>query len=179
MILRSLIVLLVFILANGQIKHRLLEDGITKVPADENYFTKNYREKFKVAKPDSVETGVLYVESYYIDTNNKWFRTGGTYSQPPSALLFYENGCVNDFSNGKNSKLNPEISGYRGMSFIKKGKKLIEIIAPANEVRSLGKITYEYSTAEDTLFLTRPATNSRYVYIKDKSGRGSTFNPNW
>lgn len=183
--IRYLTVLLLFFISSDKIEYKLLADGFTKVPADENYFTKNYRnnKKLQVGPPDGVAFNVLYVPLHVPKKNTIYV---GHIAQWPEfrthALMFYENGCVNTFVSEEgypDITLNPEHQGYRGISYKKKGKNYISTIGRADD--QSGNITeHKPDVIEirgDTLITRIPGHIS--YYIKDKSGIKTNYTANW
>jgi hypothetical protein len=103
-----------------------LNNGITKVPANKNYF-KN-KQYFNESLLKVIDTAAIYEEKYSYHSfekdftpinNNKWYSTNNLVS----IYRFYSNGCINLFflRNGyeiEKNDLNPEYNGYRGVYYI-------------------------------------------------------------
>ncbi|MHA3789519.1 hypothetical protein ACX0HA_15010 [Flavobacterium hauense] len=172
---KSFLVLVLAVCSIASIKYRLLSDGITKVPRDATFFDKQYRDKYNVSMPEGADTTALYVERYYVGFGGEVFEQGkDREGQLLSVIKFYPNGCVNEFFIGNNQleqlpELDPEVRGYRGVSFVKKNERVLDMAVPINELYHLGIKSNKIEIKGDTLVVLNSRSNSEYIYIKYKN----------
>lgn len=173
--IKSFLILMIAVCGMAAIKYRLLSDGITKVPKDAAFFDKEYRGKYKVSLPEGADTTALYAERYYVDFEGKMFEKG---KEREGELLgvyrFYPNGCVNEFIIANNElermpSLDPEVRGYRGVSFVKKGERVLDMAVPINELRHLGVKSLKIEIKGDTLIVADSRARSKNIYIRIKN----------
>ncbi len=165
------------------IKTNELEDGMTDVPFNKDFFDKRYREKHEVINLNQVDFNAIYIESYSISDNGIFDLRSGS-NDFINGIKFYTNGCVSVFGIDKNKindqrLLNPIVHGFRGMSYVKKKDTLIDFYAPANSSYQFGKIKHKARVNGDTLFLT-----DRYdiidVYLKKQlTEKNLGFEADW
>lgn len=182
--MRYLTILLLLFVSSENIEYKKLTDGFTKVPADENYFTKNYRDDYNVALPAGIEANTLYIPCYII--------AAGVKTETPKwpdyfsmGYMFYNNGCVNMFRRTPEyhrMTLDPQYQGYRGVSFNKNGKKnFIEVYSPINKDREMVIKKYKLKVEGDTLYMkeTKGGFIYDYVFAKNKTGIKTQYTANW
>ena len=178
---KSIITILIcLIILSCSSRAEYIDGGITKIPMKDNYF-KNIKKKNKTNIPNGVDSESLYREIYFMygvkrnesDTNRI------------SVLKFYKNGCVNEFIGVKKSELkdidlNPEIKGYRGISYKKNDKQFVSFFAPVTQEGYYGLQKNILETSGDTIFLNYKNTNTIIVYVKDKiPNKNLKYNANW
>lgn len=160
-----------FILSCKSFKYKILEDGSTKIPAESSYFDKNYRKIYSIKLPHGMESNSVFTEKFFIDEKNRWYSVSNGMNSYISALKFYELGQVSLFNIQKDkpidsSNLDPNYTGYRGVSFISDGRETIEVIVPINQTYDLGKIRYYIELKNDTLSLRRKGFNQKMIYVR-------------
>lgn len=153
-----LLLLILFFTSCELIKQKKLSDGTTKVPFDENYFNKNYRDKYQIIFPNGIDGNSIYIESFYLSRKGEIFNSKKGHNSFIEGIRFYKNGCVSSFTIDKNSlidslNLDPSSTGYRGICYVNKKDTLIDIIVPISDAYDLGKANYNFKIKGDTLFL--------------------------
>ncbi len=162
------ILICVIILSCGA-RAKYIDGGMTKIPISENYFDIKIKNKHKPNIPNGIDSESLYREIYFMYGDRKYESD----SSRISVLKFYKNGCVNEFigvqkSELKSVDLNPEIKGYRGLSYIKNNKQFVSFFAPVTQEGYYGLQKNILKSSGDTLFLNYKNTNTIIVYVKDK-----------
>lgn len=152
-------------LASCGMKSELLQDKITKIPADTTFY-KN-KTNYNALLNMSIDTTCIYEEydTYKkelsrLDTQNpnSWY---GVYK-------FYAGGRVNLFIIDRNEDVNkqsfnPELKGYRGVYYSKKNKILTDMYVPVTQNRAMGRSTSVLTNAGDTLYLNDGIRQRVYV----------------
>lgn len=173
--MKSFLIVMIAVCGMAALKNRLLGDGITKVPKDAAFFDKQYRGKYNVNLPEGADTTALYVERYYVGFRGELFEKG---KEREGELLgvyrFYPNGCVNSFSIANNEldrmpSLDPEVRGYRGVSFVKKGERVLDMAVPVNGLGHLGVRSLEIEINGDTLIVADSRARSKNIYLRVKN----------
>ncbi|PCH78097.1 MAG: hypothetical protein COB98_01685 [Flavobacteriaceae bacterium] len=174
----KIIILSVLLISCISPKSYYLKDGFTKVPLDSNYFKKEKK------APLNVDFDAVYIVSYYVGHNYLWDYNKGEHLTR-SGLRFYKNGNVSSFEilkiRIKNlPDLNPSTTGYRGVSFMKKGGSYITMFVPKTEYLRYGKKTHSIEIKGDSLFVRDIVDNSLYIYLKQKlTGGNMEYNGTW
>lgn len=182
---RFCLILVLLFISCETIRNKKLEDGISKVPSDEFFFDKKYRDKFEIVLLKKIDTNSVYIENFYLDSRGELFSSKNGFNSFINGIKFYGNGCVSNFIFNKDSlsnlpKLNPAKIGYRGISYVKRKDTIIEIIIPIDETYNLGKKQYYLKVYADTLFLEDKKTSSKYIYLRHKlSDNNTKYKTDW
>lgn len=183
--IRYLTVLLLLFISSEKIEYKLLADGFTKVPADADYFTKNYRnnKKLQVGPPEGVAFNVLYVPLHVPEPNTTYIYKPLQWPEfHTHAIMFYKNGCTNMFVSEEqypDITLDPEHQGYRGISYKKKGKNYISRVARADDGSTNVTESTDHIAAVKGETIVMKFRNHKFYYIKDKSGIKTNYSANW
>lgn len=182
---KYIVLLLLTLVSNScviqTIKLKQLGYGI-KIPVDKQFF----RNKYKVSNIQNIDYNAIYMEAYYVEYGGQLFNSQDKKYSTISGFKFYENGCVNDFvivnidDLSDLLPLDPDETGYRGVTYFKKGKQMIAILGPVSEWQRYGIIKYEIEVKGDTLLVYNKRAHSHYIYIKQKlSEENQGFKAEW
>ena len=170
---------LIIVLVNScGIKTKILNNGFTTVPLNENFFKNKIL--FNKSILSKIDTNVVYVEHDMYTCHPNSFKKlkslSYTNGNKSAMYKFYANGNVNYFSKDKNDSIsnvnfNPNFSGQRGVFYQQKNKIYIDLFTIIGY--GFGP-SYNISKAQikfknDSLLIKRKFDkNSITVYIKQK-----------
>lgn len=155
-------------------KTTLLEDGLTKVPSEDDFFKNKHMFHNQILK--HIETDVIYVEEYsYLSKDNDFQRkneklevaTGGQYK---TVYRFYKNGCVNLFTINQLedftlNTFNPDYRGSRGVYYLKNNYVNVDFFGVKGYFlgKDYGVLSKKIKIEGDTLLI---KSNSEKNYIQ-------------
>ncbi|UOY08654.1 hypothetical protein L0P88_08885 [Muricauda sp. SCSIO 64092] len=175
------LILIMFLVSScSTIKTKLLEDGYSKVPVEEDFFGKHYRNKYEVNIPDNIDTKSIYVAEFFQDYDGKMHNINSNGRFNKTAIRIYPNACVSYFSISSSVKtnqisineLNPDKTGYRGVCYKNGEDYFVGLVAPINDWYKIGKTVKKITIVKDTLFTqtynkaSRKFDKSKLVYLK-------------
>ncbi len=172
----------------GSMETKVLLDGSTKIPLDDNFFNKNYRKNATVKLIEGVDYNSIYVGGYYRDhyevLKSNFDNKDRAYL---NVLKFYENGCVNlfffkksDVLSDKIPQLNPENSGNRGVCYSNGGENKLAIFTIVSENLKRGIYSATIGVNGDSLFVKREDENFTAIYIKKQlPKKNKKYTANW
>ena len=181
MVERLFLILFSFGVFSCSVKTKYINEGVTKIPADENYFKRKFRDKYMVSIPNNIVVNSVYREVYSRYGESK-------YEANPknlSLLKFYKNGGVNFFigvkmENIDNIDLNPDSKGYRGIAYAKNDKQFVSFFAPVSQGGRYGLQHNTIMIANDTLYLKHKNENTTTVFVKSKNSfKNEVYNADW
>tara|TARA_R110002049_G_scaffold31393_3_gene106367 strand:- start:23 stop:598 length:576 start_codon:yes stop_codon:yes gene_type:complete len=177
MCVKIFIVLLLFpvftscFFAIDQVKNKTLPNRTSKIPQDDNYFKHKYHDQYVITHLNDIDTDAVYVKIGYINPRGERHFDQPGETRYTSIYRFYENGNVNRFTvNTKeidqDPELDPDQSGSRGVSFVKRRDTVIDMIGAIDQARSIGRIHLRVRLEQDTLFVRNRSESHTYLYLK-------------
>ena len=154
-------------------KLRILSDGWTRITTEE----KNYNNiiLFKPQLLEIIDTNSIYKECCYIQNLGKKYQSLSYPNQSSREYFrFYSNGYCNCFINDKVGdsleikNFNPEITGFRGVYFRDKKKRLkIDLFTQTSGIGDFSNLKLYLKLSGDTLYMTTKNENGGYrVFVK-------------
>lgn len=182
-----IIVQLFLFLSCVSIDTNVLNDGMTKVPSEKNFFDKYYKNKYQIIQIKEKYLNSIYIESFYIDDEGRVFDVRQGSNSFIQGIMFYPNGCINSFSIDKNnlnniSTLNSETNGYRGIIFHREKDSVMHIVCPIDENYRIGIEKKYFKIKNDSLLISSQNNfySNYHIYIKKELDKKNfSFNANW
>lgn len=171
--------------AVDQVKNKTLPNRTSKVPQDDDYFKKKYRDRYVITHLNDIDTDAIYVKIGYINPRGERYFEQPEETKYSSVYRFYKNGNVNRFTVNtteidQDPELDPKQSGSRGVSFVKRRDTVIDMIGVIDQARSIGRIHLKVRVEQDTLFVRYRGESHTYLYLKQPlTEKNREFNAEW